>query len=209
MDIKQATSIARSMVTEWGMSPALSNVYYGGEQEVFIGRDYQTQASYSDEIAALIDSEIRKIVDTAYDRAYKILSENTSVLHAMVELLYEHETIYGDEVDMLIDGKTPEEVTAYINEKKAKLAKEAKAREEALRPAPVLGNSSEIIVKEPDAAKADEAEKTEETATPETVAETEEETSVPPVETEAAPETDERGNDEPADKSDKEDKKDE
>ena len=75
MDIKQATSIARSMVTEWGMSPALSNVYYGGEQEVFIGRDYQTQASYSDEIAALIDSEIRKIVDTAYDRAYKILSE--------------------------------------------------------------------------------------------------------------------------------------
>ena len=209
MDIKQATSIARSMVTEWGMSPALSNVYYGGEQEVFIGRDYQTQASYSDEIAALIDSEIRKIVDTAYDRAYKILSENTSVLHAMVELLYEHETIYGDEVDMLIEGKTPEEVTEYINEKKAKLAAEAKAREEALRPAPVLGNSSEIIVKEPDAAQTGETEKTEETATPETVAETEEETSVPPVETEAAPETDERGNDEPADKSDKEDKKDE
>ncbi len=192
MDIKQATSIARSMVTEWGMSPALSNVYYGGEQEVFIGRDYQTQASYSDEIAALIDAEIRKIVDTAYDRAYKLLSENTAILHAMVELLYEHETIYGDEVDMLIDGKTPEEVTAYINEKKAKLAEEAKAREEALRPAPVLGNASEIIVKEtpaPEAEKSDGAEneeKTEDATGTETAEEAKEETAEKPVETESA-----------------------
>ena len=210
MDIKQATSIARSMVTEWGMSPALSNVYYGGEQEVFIGRDYQTQASYSDEIAALIDAEIRKIVDTAYDRAYKILSENTAVLHAMVELLYEHETIYGDEVDMLIEGKTPAEVTEYINEKKAKLAAEAKAREEALRPAPVLGNSSDIIVKEPATAKKEETEKADGAEAPATPAEAKEEAAETPAESDTANESDKPASDErDGEADDKEDKKDE
>ena len=150
MDIKQATSIARSMVTEWGMSPALSNVYYGGEQEVFIGRDYQTQASYSDEIAAIIDTEIRKIVDTAYARAYEILEKNVGILHAMVELLYEHETIYGDEVDLLMEGKSAAEVTEYIKEKKARREREAKERSEELRRKEnPLGDPKALIVAEP------------------------------------------------------------
>ena len=150
MDIKQATSIARSMVTEWGMSPALSNVYYGGEQEVFIGRDYQTQASYSDEIAAIIDTEIRKIVDTAYARAYEILEKNVGILHAMVELLYEHETIYGDEVDLLMEGKSAAEVTEYIKEKKARREREAEERsEEIRRKENPLGDPKALIVAEP------------------------------------------------------------
>ena len=150
MDIKQATSIARSMVTEWGMSPALSNVYYGGEQEVFIGRDYQTQASYSDEIAAIIDTEIRKIVDTAYARAYEILEKNVGILHAMVELLYEHETIYGDEVDLLMEGKSAAEVTEYIKEKKERREREAKERSEELRRKEnPLGDPKALIVAEP------------------------------------------------------------
>ncbi len=150
MDIKQATSIARSMVTEWGMSPALSNVYYGGEQEVFIGRDYQTQASYSDEIAAIIDTEIRKIVDTAYARAYEILEKNVGILHAMVELLYEHETIYGDEVDLLMEGKSAAEVTEYIKEKKTRREREAKERSEELRRKEnPLGDPKALIVAEP------------------------------------------------------------
>ena len=150
MDIKQATSIARSMVTEWGMSPALSNVYYGGEQEVFIGRDYQTQASYSDEIAAIIDTEIRKIVDTAYARAYAILEKNVGILHAMVELLYEHETIYGDEVDLLMEGKSAAEVTEYIKEKKERREREAKERSEELRRKEnPLGDPKALIVAEP------------------------------------------------------------
>ena len=150
MDIKQATSIARSMVTEWGMSPALSNVYYGGEQEVFIGRDYQTQASYSDEIAAIIDTEIRKIVDTAYARAYEILEKNVGILHAMVELLYGHETIYGDEVDLLMEGKSAAEVTEYIKEKKERREREAKERSEELRRKEnPLGDPKALIVAEP------------------------------------------------------------
>ena len=152
MDIKQATSIARSMVTEWGMSPALSNVYYGGEQEVFIGRDYQTQASYSDEIAAIIDTEIRKIVDNAYARAYEILEKNVGILHAMVELLYEHETIYGDEVDLLMEGKTAKEVTEYINEKKVRREREAKEKNDELRRKEnPMGDPKALIVAEPKA----------------------------------------------------------
>ncbi len=150
-DIKHATSIARSMVTEWGMSPELRNVYFGGEQEVFIGRDYQTQASYSDEVAAIIDKEIRKMVDVAYERALAVIRENEDKLHVMVDLLFRHETIYGDEVDLIMEGKSADEITAYIEEKKAKREAEAKAKaEEALRqanPNP-LGNPKDFIVTE-------------------------------------------------------------
>ena len=148
-DIKHATSIARSMVTEWGMSPELKNVYFGGEQEVFIGRDYQTQASYSDEVAAIIDAEIRKIVDNAYDRALTTIKENEDKLHVMVALLFQHETIYGDEVDLIMEGKSAEEITAYIEEKKAKREAEAKAKaEEARAKDNPLGNPKDFIVTE-------------------------------------------------------------
>ena len=148
-DIKHATSIARSMVTEWGMSPELRNVYFGGEQEVFIGRDYQTQASYSDEIAGIIDAEIRKIVDNAYDRALATIKENEDKLHVMVALLFQHETIYGDEVDLIMEGKSAEEITAYIEDKKAKREAEAKAKaEEAKRAQNPLGNPKDFIVSE-------------------------------------------------------------
>lgn len=149
-DIKQATSIARSMVTEWGMSKALPNVYFGGEQEVFIGRDYQTQASYSDEIASVIDKEIRSIVDEAYARALKILTENEDKLHVMVALLYDNETIYGDEVDLILEGKTVEEINEYIAKKKAEHERMNREKEEASRYANnPLGNPNELIVSEP------------------------------------------------------------
>ena len=137
------------MVTEWGMSPELKNVYFGGEQEVFIGRDYQTQASYSDEVAAIIDQEIRKIVDNAYDRALTTIKENEDKLHVMVALLFQHETIYGDEVDMIMEGKSAEEISAFIEEKKAKREAEAKAKaEEAKAKENPLGNPKDFIVAE-------------------------------------------------------------
>ena len=149
MDIKQATSTARKMVTEWGMSPSLPNTYFGGEQEVFIGRDYQTQASYSDEIAAIIDKEIRKIIDDNYARARKTLEDNIGALHAMVKLLFEHETIYGDEIDLLIEGKSVEEVNEYIAKKRAEQARIAKEKEDAVRAKTnPLGNPKDFIVKE-------------------------------------------------------------
>lgn len=149
MDIKQATSTARRMVTEWGMSDEISNTYLGGEQEVFIGRDYQTQASYSDKTAAVIDSEIKAIIDRNYQRALDVIRKYEDKLHAIVKLLFAHETIYGDELDMVIEGKTFDEVTAYIEEKQRKqeeLAKE-KARQQASAANP-LGNPKDFIVPE-------------------------------------------------------------
>jgi len=100
-DIERATRLARKMVTEWGMSKTLGNMYLGASEEVFLGRDYQTQLNYSDEVAAKIDEEVRAILDAQYKTALDILKENRSIMDAMVRALYEKETIYEDEIDAL------------------------------------------------------------------------------------------------------------
>ena len=102
-DIQRASKIARKMVTEWGMSDAIGNMYLGTSEEVFLGRDYQTQLNYSDEMAAKIDAEIKAIIDTQYARALSVLRENRAVMDRMVKLLYEKETIYENEIDALFD----------------------------------------------------------------------------------------------------------
>ena len=106
-DIQRASKIARKMVTEWGMSDAIGNMYLGTSEEVFLGRDYQTQLNYSDEMAAKIDAEIKAIIDTQYARALSVLRENRAVMDRMVKLLYEKETIYENEIDALFDEGTP------------------------------------------------------------------------------------------------------
>ena len=114
-DIQRATQIARSMVTEWGMSEAIGNIYLGGDKEVFLGKDFGATHTYSEELGGVIDVEIRKIIDGAYERALKILRENRSILDNMVKVLYAKQTIYTDEVNMLFDGKSAEEVIADID----------------------------------------------------------------------------------------------
>ena len=100
-DIQRASKLARKMVTEWGMSDEIGNMYLGASEEVFLGRDYQTQLNYSDDVAAKIDVEVKKILDEQYQIALNILRENRSIMDAMVKLLYEKETIYEDEIDAL------------------------------------------------------------------------------------------------------------
>lgn len=138
-DIKRATELARKMVCEWGMSNRLPNMFYGGDQEVFIGRDYQTQNTYGDKIAGIIDEEIKKIIDTNYARALECLTANRNALDTMVKLLYIRETIYGDEVDMIMHGSTLEEINTYIDEKterqKSYEAKQAPVIKPAFSPA--------------------------------------------------------------------------
>jgi cell division protease FtsH len=120
-DIQRATAIAKSMIMEWGMSAELGNSFWGsGEHEVFLGRDFQSQHTYSEEIAGKIDGEIRKIIDYNYGRALEILKEHRPVIENMVRLLYERETIYADEVDMLFQNMTVEEVLKKIAEKETK-----------------------------------------------------------------------------------------
>ena len=107
-DIQRASKIARKMVTEWGMSDKIGNLFLGSSEEVFIGRDYQTQLNYSDEMAAKIDGEIKRIVDEQYAVALSILRENRAVMDKMVKLLYEKETIYEAEIDALFAPEAPE-----------------------------------------------------------------------------------------------------
>ena len=114
-DIQRATQIARKMVTEWGMSE-LGTVNYGSSSEVFLGRDYQSQVSYSEKTASQIDEQVRKIIDTCYAKATKILKEKMSILHTMAEVLIEKETIYHDEVDLLVQGKSKQEVIKVMEE---------------------------------------------------------------------------------------------
>lgn len=100
-DIQRATQLARKMVTEWGMSESIGNMYLGSSEEVFLGRDYQTHLNYSEEVASKIDEEVKIIIDTQYQVALNILKENRSIMDAMVKALYEKETIYEDEINAL------------------------------------------------------------------------------------------------------------
>lgn len=113
-DIQVATKEARRMVTEWGMSEKLGPIAYGSSGPVFLGRDYEERNIYSEETAGLIDEEVKRIIMTQYERAKKLLSENREILDNMARVLVERETIYTDEVDMLMSGKSYKEVLEYM-----------------------------------------------------------------------------------------------
>ena len=101
-DIKQATQMARAMVTQYGMSEKVGMIQYGGdEDEVFIGRDFGHTKSYADQTAALIDSEVKRIIDESYRKAKEILSQNEEVLHKCAALLIEKEKIGREEFEAL------------------------------------------------------------------------------------------------------------
>ena len=113
-DIERAGTIARKMVTEWGMSERLGNMFLGGGQEVFLGRDYTSQKGYSESIGAIVDDEIRIILEEAYKKAVSMLQQHRGVMDNMVKVLFENETIYSEEVDMLMNGVSAEDVIAKI-----------------------------------------------------------------------------------------------
>ena len=114
-DIKSLTQTAHQMVTEWGMSDRIGPLFYGSDGEIFVGRSYQQEKGYSDEVANIIDEEVRAIVESCHKRATEILTSKMDVLHNMARILFEKETIHTDEVNMLMDGKSVEEVIAYMD----------------------------------------------------------------------------------------------
>ncbi|HLQ62598.1 MAG TPA: ATP-dependent zinc metalloprotease FtsH [Candidatus Acidoferrales bacterium] len=102
-DIQKATQVARRMVTQWGMSEKLGNVTMGHKEElVFLGRDLGEQRNYSEEIAAVIDEEIRNIVGHGYETAKRILTEQRDKMDVVVEQLKVVETLDGKELDELL-----------------------------------------------------------------------------------------------------------
>lgn len=142
-DIKMITDKARSMVTEWGMSDRIGPIYYGSNGEIFVGRDYQTEKGYSEEIAGVIDEEVRAIIESCHQRATQILTENINVLHNMARVLVERETIHTEEVDMLVKGATVEEVFAYMD--KADNAEQGSAEAKPVAKQPTADNATETV----------------------------------------------------------------
>ena len=103
-DIERATKIARSMVTKYGMSERIGTIMLGsGQEEVFLGRDFAQAKEYSEETAALIDEEVKKIVDNGYKTAQEILKANVDKLHAVAGVLLEKEKIDGEEFDEIFN----------------------------------------------------------------------------------------------------------
>ena len=101
-DIKQATQLARAMVTQYGMSDKVGMIQYGDDgSEVFIGRDLAHTKSYGNEVADTIDSEVKRIIDECYQKAKKIIGEHLAVLHACADLLIEKEKIGQEEFEAL------------------------------------------------------------------------------------------------------------
>jgi cell division protease FtsH len=107
-DIERATKMARNMVTKWGLSDELGPIAYGEEEdEVFLGRSVTQHKNVSDDTARKIDEVVRGILERAYARTTKILTENLDKLHTMAKLLLEYETIDVPQIDAIMDGRDP------------------------------------------------------------------------------------------------------
>ena len=154
-DIERATGVAKRMVTEWGMSE-LGTMFLGADKEVFLGRDYGTSHSYSEEMASKIDGQVQKIISACYDRAKQILLDNRAILDTMVRLLYAKNTIFEDEVNMIFEGKTYQEILDKMAEAEEKIKSDYTKKS-----TPSEGSVEE---KQPAAAPAESAEKSAEQA---------------------------------------------
>jgi len=98
-DIEQATSFARNMVMKYGMSEALGPVQFGDDnEEIFIGRDLAHTRNYGEQVASLIDSEIKRIIDEAYKEALRIINQHLDILHQIADLLIQKEKVTGEEI---------------------------------------------------------------------------------------------------------------
>jgi len=111
-DIDMATKMARNMVTRYGMSKELGPLAYGeNEEEVFLGRSVTRQQNMSEETAKKVDSEVKKIVETGYERAKKVLTDKIDDLHKIAKALLAYETLTGDEIrDLILKNITPKKL---------------------------------------------------------------------------------------------------
>jgi cell division protease FtsH len=135
-DIERATELARSMVTEWGMSDAFGPLNFSaGKQEVFLGRDFSSSDRHSEDTAQRIDAEIRHIVTQQYERATDILTAHRKELEQIAEALLEYETLDGDDIDTLLRGGKLDRPASAAAKKRHEAAAE---KEEAERKRPSI-----------------------------------------------------------------------
>ena len=136
-DIQRATAIARNMVTRYGMSDTLGPIVYGSEHnsdEVFLGRDFNTSRNYSEGTATVIDNEIKRLVNTAYDRATELLTEHIDKLHFIASYLMKNEVMDEDQFNAAMDAAegemTIEELERMRDEKRRQSDEENRVRAE-------------------------------------------------------------------------------
>jgi len=110
-DIQRASRVVRSMITQYGMSDVLGPISYGesAEHQVFLGRDFNQQRNYSEEVASEIDKEVRRYIDEAYEACRKIIIDNRDKLDLIAQALIERETLEASELEELVEtGKITE-----------------------------------------------------------------------------------------------------
>ena len=140
-DIERATAIARNMVTKWGLSSRLGPLTYSEEDgEVFLGRTVTQHKQVSDATVHAIDKEVREIIDTAYEQARTILTDNMDLLHAMADALLKYETIEQLQIGEIMEGQEPSPPPGWG--KTGKKKKKA-ARKKRKRPAADIGKPAE------------------------------------------------------------------
>ena len=131
-DLQHATELARRMVVEFGMSDEIGPVFLGGQTEVFIAKDWGHQRNFSEEVAARVDKEIRRILEEQYDRAKTVLTEHRDAMERIVKALIEYEHIDGDDFEKLFKGEDVELET--FSDRRARIEKadeEVLAKEKA------------------------------------------------------------------------------
>ncbi len=131
-DLQKATELARRMVVEFGMSDEIGPVFLGGQTEVFIAKDWGHQRNFSEEVAARVDKEIRRILEEQYDRAKTVLTEQRDAMERIVKALIEFEHIDGDDFEKLFKGEDVELET--FSDRRARIEKadeEVLAKEKA------------------------------------------------------------------------------
>ena len=105
-DIKQVTELVRRMVTEWGMSENLGFLLYGEPtQEIFLGHTVAQHRDMSEETARLVDKEVRRVIDSCYQRATRILKEYADELEVIAQALLEYEILSGEEIQQVLNGE--------------------------------------------------------------------------------------------------------
>ena len=104
-DIKRATELARRMVTQWGMSDVIGTMYLGSDQEVFVGMEFGQSREYSEQSAATIDAEVKRLIDLCYERACQLLTESRDKLTAVAESLLDRDTLNRQEFEMVMRGE--------------------------------------------------------------------------------------------------------
>ena len=116
-DLQQSSEIAKKMVTEYGMSESIGPMFLGGQEEVFIAKDWGHQRNYSESLAATVDDEVRRILDEQYERAYEVVRANMEALDRTAAMLIEYERVSGEEFSAVFNGESAARVMGKTKRK--------------------------------------------------------------------------------------------